>query len=787
MKIAYVANARMPTEKAHGLQIVQMCKAFAQRGHEVTLVVPKRRNPIRQDLWSYYGLEPTFRLVEIPVFDLVPLDRWIGRWGHALTTLFFTARAGDAVAELAPDAVYTRELSFAAFAPKGVPLVFEAHDFPARPGPLERRSWRRCARIVSVTAGLTEAHARAGVPREKLLTAHDGVEPPLFRVRESKEEARRALGLPEDAFVAAYTGHLYAYKGADDLAAASHRLPAGALALFVGGHSADIARVRAAADPAKAVFVGAVPHARVPLYLRAADVTVLPTRAADDHASKYLSPLKLFEYLAAGKATVVTDLPSVREVLGRDDAIFIPPGDPSALAEALSGLMRDPGRRVGLERAASGLAGRHTWRARAAEVLRDLPPRSERIPWTERYRAELRIAAVALALRLAFVLLFPHSDLGSSDALGYLAEADVMRGAREWTPGMMPFVKPGYPMFLAFIRAVFGESLHAVRIAQAVLSALTVFLTARLGRRAFGAAAGTVAGWLLALHVPAFFEMRAIYTETLYALAVTFSMFLLFRAEVSSSAWKWLQAGAAFAAAGVVRELSLYFGPVLAALALLPRPRFLLSEARRAAKWYAAFLVPIALTFAVFPIYNAKLAAERRVDSPPLIAESYEKTFADPQSWKMLLSPDRWTVALEGAAKYFAFPHRIWEMSGDDGTSTKALFLSGDLRGLARRAPEVAVKVVLVVLHWSILAFAAYGLLKGAASRRRRGLLAAAILLPCLAISAYGVVRIQGFSDHLLDPLNRHRFPVEPMLMILAGLGAEAWLRRKETGRLGRT
>ena len=63
MKIAYVANARIPTEKAHGLQIMEMCRAFARNGHEVTLVVPKRRNVIKEDPFLYYDIEPCFEIL----------------------------------------------------------------------------------------------------------------------------------------------------------------------------------------------------------------------------------------------------------------------------------------------------------------------------------------------------------------------------------------------------------------------------------------------------------------------------------------------------------------------------------------------------------------------------------------------------------------------------------------------------------------------------------------------------------------------------------------------------
>ncbi|MDY7041984.1 MAG: hypothetical protein SVX38_14095, partial [Chloroflexota bacterium] len=64
--LLYIANARLPTEKAHGVQIMKMCEAFAQGGAEVKLVVPFRVQTAQmrqvRDLWDYYGIRRRFDL-----------------------------------------------------------------------------------------------------------------------------------------------------------------------------------------------------------------------------------------------------------------------------------------------------------------------------------------------------------------------------------------------------------------------------------------------------------------------------------------------------------------------------------------------------------------------------------------------------------------------------------------------------------------------------------------------------------------------------------------------------
>jgi glycosyltransferase involved in cell wall biosynthesis len=112
---------------------------------------------------------------------------------------------------------------------------------------------------------------------------------------------------------------------------------------------------------------GAVPHAHVPALLATATIGLAPY-AAD--APDYFSPLKLFEYLAAGLAVVAGAIPGVRDVVGREHAVLVEPGDPVGLAAAVSELARDESRRARLGAAGRRLvAERHSWDARAARIV----------------------------------------------------------------------------------------------------------------------------------------------------------------------------------------------------------------------------------------------------------------------------------------------------------------------------------------------------------------------------------------------------------------------------------
>ena len=91
-----------------------------------------------------------------------------------------------------------------------------------------------------------------------------------------------------------------------------------------------------------------------------------------------MSPLKVFEYMAAGKPILASDIPALREILrDGETALLLPPGEPEAWAAAARALLRDPGRAAALgARARAAFLAEYTWDARAARILAHLPPQA---------------------------------------------------------------------------------------------------------------------------------------------------------------------------------------------------------------------------------------------------------------------------------------------------------------------------------------------------------------------------------------------------------------------------
>ena len=175
-----------------------------------------------------------------------------------------------------------------------------------------------------------------------------------------------------------YVGQLYPWKGAGLVVDVAGLVPE-ARFVVVGGTPAgpdgdpDVAalirRVGEAGAGDRVELRGYVPYGLVPSQLREASVALLPL--PDEPVARFFtSPLKLFDYMAAGVPIVASDLPSIREVLRHgENALLATPGDPQAFAAAIRYLLRDPAyaRRLGV-RAREDVRA-YSWDARAARLL----------------------------------------------------------------------------------------------------------------------------------------------------------------------------------------------------------------------------------------------------------------------------------------------------------------------------------------------------------------------------------------------------------------------------------
>lgn len=374
MKIAYISGSAIPSRTANSIHVMKMCQAFTQEGHSVELFAPQLKGLTVADnkLWDHYGISDSF-----PILWLSSSIGWLREHGYAL-------HAVRAAQKRRAELIYTRLVTAAVLSILfGIPAICELHSLPTgRMGPhllnyyLNARSRKR---LVVISNALQRQLADL-IPRAHgdldVVVAHDGIDLERFVGLPMPVEARRLLSLKE-AFTVVYAGHLYRGRGIELMLSLAERLPSVQF-LFVGGEpSAVVAWQQEAAvrNLINAVFVGFVANAVLPRYLAAGDILAMPyqkhvsTSGNAGDTAKIMSPLKMFEYLAADRPIISSDLPVLREVLNDDVATMCHPDDVAQWELAIRKAIREPEWVRQKAKRGSLLVAKYTWRARVRRCL----------------------------------------------------------------------------------------------------------------------------------------------------------------------------------------------------------------------------------------------------------------------------------------------------------------------------------------------------------------------------------------------------------------------------------
>ena len=379
MKIACVSTSRVPSSTANSIQLMKVCHALASQipgsytggipeiSQQVCLWTPGQAATPWEKLADHYGLTQSFELRWLPAW---PLFR---RYDFAMRALQ-QGRAWGA------DLIYTWLLPAAVLAMQArLPVVLEMHDLPT--GAFGPRLFRYFVthparkRLLVITHALASRLGMEDGRNLDVQVAPNGVDLECYVNLPDASEARRQLGRAEN-LTAVYTGHLYAGRGIDLLAGLAGALPSVNF-LWVGGRPAEVAAWKeklVGLGIRNVLLTGFIENRRLPLYQAAGDVLLMPYERAiagssGGNSAEICSPMKMFDYLACGRAILTSDLPVIHEVLNAANACFCPPEDLPAWTKALTELLQDAPRRQSLAAQAQLDSARYSWQARAHKAL----------------------------------------------------------------------------------------------------------------------------------------------------------------------------------------------------------------------------------------------------------------------------------------------------------------------------------------------------------------------------------------------------------------------------------
>lgn len=369
MKIFYFSGATFPSPEAKAVHVVKMCEAFGKAGHDVTLFA-KGNSRNDADIFRNYGIEGKFRLalaqhVNIPIVS-------------GLVRLYDIPKQLKNLGK--PDLVYGRDpLALALFAPRNIPVVFEAHQMPSDTA-LDMAISKlikhpKFVGIVAISDALKQdlLTKYPSLKPERIFVAHDGADMPP-NISGQVKEKKNLLGR-ENAFKIGYAGTLHPGKGLSMILRIAPLLPDFDFHI-VGGSPMEVQRILQTNPSGNVIFYGYQQHADVAGYLSGFDVVLSPYQhqaliRTGKNISRWISPMKIFEYMAMQKPIVSSNLEVIREILENErNALLVPPGDPLAWVEAIKRLHQDLALRHKLgQQAFFDLKKSFTWETRAEAVL----------------------------------------------------------------------------------------------------------------------------------------------------------------------------------------------------------------------------------------------------------------------------------------------------------------------------------------------------------------------------------------------------------------------------------
>ncbi len=387
MKVAIVAPTYLPARRANTIQVMKMCQALVVNGAHVRLAVPANRSGQRGNLGSadygwehlanFYGLRVAFPI------DWLPAHPILRRYDYGWLAVGWADGWGA-------DIIYTRLPQAAAIASwRGKKTILEVHDLPQGVlGPLLFRLFLKgkgAQRVVLVSRPLlTDLGQSFNFPESPpfSIIASDGVDLERYADLPEPREARRILaeksGLPldPDRFTMGYSGHLYAGRGMTLMLEMASQVEEVTF-LIVGGEPSQVSLLRekvARRGLRNVILTGFVANAELPGYQAACEALMMPYQprvaaSSGGDIGRYLSPMKMFEYMASGRAILSSDLPVLREVLTSQNALLLPPEDVVVWVTALQELRQNPHLRNGLAEQARRDVVRFTWESRAKRVL----------------------------------------------------------------------------------------------------------------------------------------------------------------------------------------------------------------------------------------------------------------------------------------------------------------------------------------------------------------------------------------------------------------------------------
>lgn len=367
MRIAYIANSIIPGTSANSVHVMKMCEALKKQGVDITLVIPKYKNcEIDQDVFLYYGIGDKFSIFRAG-FKRAPYGLW---------NLFFSILAIMKVRNRGFDAIYTRSPIVARLLSMGkMKFIFEYHgiDFSEQYSEKKIFSAKNLIKFVVITDALKKYYEDTYAIRDdKMIVLPDGVN------LDEYSEQNEVKILSEEKLKIAYVGGLYSGRGIDIIIELARRDRLNEY-LIVGGREEQVKfwkdKTKGEVDNLK--FIGQIPNSEVSNVLLKQDILLMPYQEkvginGKGDTAKWMSPMKMFEYMASESVIISSDLPVLREILvNKRNAYLVRADCVSEWADTIKYISEHRKEAMAVANQAREDVKAFTWKRRAA-IIKDI-------------------------------------------------------------------------------------------------------------------------------------------------------------------------------------------------------------------------------------------------------------------------------------------------------------------------------------------------------------------------------------------------------------------------------
>lgn len=365
MKIAYLSNSYIPSKSANSIHVMKMCSAFAANGHEVTLIAKKAKDLfIDFNYYEYYDVDENFKI------------KLYNCGSSSFNNMLFSLKSSLFSKLHNFDLVYSRNLYSSFFSTTFLKKTIHESHSPENSTFISKLIFKYIYKKPSLIFITVISHSLKLIIQneynisKKIFVAHDGAD---FPKKSSIDLRTKQLN---SDFNVVYIGHLYKGRGIDLIVRLAKLMTKNKFHI-IGGNDKDLSYWKMQCkDLTNIIFYGFIEQKELQKYKEFADILIAPymkkvsVSGGRGDTSKWMSPLKVFEYMAAQKPIIISDIPVLREILNDNSAIFCDPYNIQDWIDAIQKLKNDPefSKKIALN-SFKEFSIKYSWKSRANKLI----------------------------------------------------------------------------------------------------------------------------------------------------------------------------------------------------------------------------------------------------------------------------------------------------------------------------------------------------------------------------------------------------------------------------------